>query len=509
MKIVTVDELKNIRETCRKDGKVVVQCHGCFDIVHPGHVRYLQFSRQQGDLLIVTVSADDVVGKGPDRPYINEQLRLESLAALECVDYVCLDHHDGAVSILDAIRPDVYVKGKEYERKADPRFAKEKELVESYGGKVILSSGEVVYSSTAIIDQFRHRFPLEDERVRFFCQRYEITSSTIDGILKQFAGARVLVLGDPIIDRHIHCDVQGVAAESPIISVTPINEVSYIGAGGLIAKQLCVLGASAGFLTRLGEGEEEDQFIAALAGADVDMLPVREDGNAVCTKVRYVADRKKVFKVDTGRYAPPSTAATEQLVKALEQHLKDYDALIVTDFGYGLFNSQLVQAICDISERLKKPYYVDVSQTRQTNILKFQKARLATPTEEELRFAFGDNESGLSNLASRYYRQTNAEHLILTMDDRGVIYFHPPERPHATRLRTDYLPAFNPIVIDTIGAGDVFLATVALADLTGAGTQTGIYLASCVAGLHVGKLGNEAVDFMDLQTYLGGREEIR
>ena len=131
-KCVSVEDLQTIREELRSQGKRVVQCHGCFDIVPPGHIRYLRFAREQGDALIVSVSGDDVVGKGFDRPYINETLRLENLAALEFVDYVCLDHHTWAGPILEIVKPDVYVKGKEYETNADPRFLKEKKLVEDW-----------------------------------------------------------------------------------------------------------------------------------------------------------------------------------------------------------------------------------------------------------------------------------------------------------------------------------------------------------------------------------------
>ena len=122
-------------------------------------------------MLVVSVSSDRTVGKGVNRPYINEELRLENLAALEIVDYVCLDDHDWAGPILEALRPDVYVKGKEYETSADPRFLEERALVEGYGGSVIFSSGEVVYSSTFILEQFRHRFQLESEKIRAFCRR--------------------------------------------------------------------------------------------------------------------------------------------------------------------------------------------------------------------------------------------------------------------------------------------------------------------------------------------------
>ena len=85
-KIVSLDVLLAAMESARSAGKTIVQCHGCFDIVHPGHVRYLEFARQQGDVLVVSLTGDSDVAKGHNRPYIPQELRAENLAALSAVD---------------------------------------------------------------------------------------------------------------------------------------------------------------------------------------------------------------------------------------------------------------------------------------------------------------------------------------------------------------------------------------------------------------------------------------
>ena len=101
-KLLPLADLQSIRDQAKTEGKTVVQCHGCFDIVHPGHIRYLSFARSLGDLLIVTITADDAIEKGFDRPYIHENLRAESLAALSCVDYICIDPSASAQPVLIA-----------------------------------------------------------------------------------------------------------------------------------------------------------------------------------------------------------------------------------------------------------------------------------------------------------------------------------------------------------------------------------------------------------------------
>src|ERR1700682_1889708 len=125
-KVVDHAALLKHRAAARAAGRTVVHCHGCFDIVHPGHIHHLQFARSLGDVLIVSVSADPHVNKGVDRPLIPDELRASSLAALECVDCVYVNPGPTAIELLEALHPDVYVKGREYEQNCDPRFLAEK-----------------------------------------------------------------------------------------------------------------------------------------------------------------------------------------------------------------------------------------------------------------------------------------------------------------------------------------------------------------------------------------------
>jgi len=164
-KVCTFDGLLALRAAARQAGRTVVHCHGCFDIVHPGHIQHLQFARSLGDVLVVSVSADRHVNKGAARPLIPDDLRAASVAALECVDCVYVNPDPTAAGLLEAMRPDVYVKGSEYERSADPRFLAEREIVTRHGGRVVFSSCDVVYSSTALIGSIGGTGRFGDEKL--------------------------------------------------------------------------------------------------------------------------------------------------------------------------------------------------------------------------------------------------------------------------------------------------------------------------------------------------------
>jgi rfaE bifunctional protein kinase chain/domain/rfaE bifunctional protein nucleotidyltransferase chain/domain len=506
-KIHSIESLQAERARLRKAGKTVVQCHGCFDIVHPGHIRYLRMARSLGDVLVVSVSADNVVMKGYDRPYIPEDLRLDNLAELGCVDYVALSEDEWAGPVLESIQPDIYVKGREYESKNDPRFAKEKKIVEAYGGRVVLGSGDVIFSSTEIGRRKRNTLDMEQQKIQRFCQVNAINPARLKNAISAFSDLKVLVLGDAILDQYAHCEGARVASESPIVSVKPVSEEWFIGGAGLIARQAAVLGARPTFVTCCEEDEAFGRIRSSLERSGVEVHNLPAPGRKAYTKTRYLVGGKKVFKVDRGNPAPIPIETSDELISMLQERLAAHDGLIVTDFGYGLFGPTLASAIPKLAEHCGKPYFADVSTNGQANILKFSRPQLATPTEDELRFALGDAESGLSNLASRYYAASGAQGLIVTMGRRGSLGFHPP-RGEGDRLRTDYLPALEINEVDAVGAGDVFLTGASLAQLSGEPLPVGMYIGSSLASISAGTLGNEGASLPDLYEFFEQRAEL-
>ncbi len=506
-KILSIADLSAECARLRGEGKTIVQCHGCFDIVHPGHIRYLRFARSLGDILIVTVSSDEAVMKGYDRPFIPDDLRLDNLAELGCVDYVALSEDEWAGPVLEAIRPDIYVKGREYESKNDPRFANEKKIVESYGGRVVLGSGDVIFSSTEIGRRTRNTLDMEQQKIQRFCRINDINAARLKNAIARFSDLKVLILGDAIIDHYAHCEGARIASESPIVSVKPVSEEWFVGGAGLIARQAVILGAKPTFVTSCLEDEGFGRVRGALqrAGVEVQNLPV--PGRGVYTKTRFIVGGKKVFKVDRGNPSPIPIEVTDEMIDVMRELIESHDGLIVTDFGYGLFGPTLANAIPEICAAAGKPYFADVSTNGQANILKFRQPQFVTPTEEELRFALADAESGLSNLASRYFEATQARGLIVTMGRHGSLCFQPP-REAGQRLITNYLPALEVNEVDAVGAGDVFLTGATLAQLAGEPMPLGMYIGSSLASISAGFLGNEGAGLPDVYEFFDQRMEL-
>ncbi|KIR64771.1 D-glycero-beta-D-manno-heptose 1-phosphate adenylyltransferase [Micromonospora haikouensis] len=151
--LVAPDELAAIVETQRGAGRSVVFTNGCFDVLHPGHVRYLEQARALGDLLVVAVNSDGSVRrlKGPDRPVNPVEDRVALLAALACVDHVVIFEEDSPAGLIEVVRPDVYVKGGDY----PPEMVPEAPLVRRLGGQVRTLGYVPDRSTSAIIERIR------------------------------------------------------------------------------------------------------------------------------------------------------------------------------------------------------------------------------------------------------------------------------------------------------------------------------------------------------------------
>lgn len=154
MKIIDLEVLATKIQELKSEGKKVSHCHGCFDLMHPGHIKYFQVSKEMGDVLVVTVTPDIYVDKGPGRPVFNQNLRVESIAALECVDYVAINKWPTAEETLRLLRPDIYVKGQEFERLEDKtgKIQKEYEVIKEIGAELRFTH-EVVFSSTELLNK--------------------------------------------------------------------------------------------------------------------------------------------------------------------------------------------------------------------------------------------------------------------------------------------------------------------------------------------------------------------
>ncbi|HXP96681.1 MAG TPA: adenylyltransferase/cytidyltransferase family protein, partial [Telmatospirillum sp.] len=193
-KLVGLADIAQTAALLKDQGKRVVLAHGVFDLVHLGHLRHLQEARETGDFLVVSVTADAHVNKGPGRPVFPAEARAEMLAALSTVDAVVISHAATAIPVIEALKPSIYVKGMEYadaEKDVTGMIAEEQRAVEANGGTIHFTD-DVVFSSSSLMN---HYFDIYDPALRDYlltCRQKGMLPRIINAI-ESLAGLKVLL----------------------------------------------------------------------------------------------------------------------------------------------------------------------------------------------------------------------------------------------------------------------------------------------------------------------------
>lgn len=508
-KILTRQGLLTLREQARVEGRAVVQCHGCFDIVHPGHIRHLQHAARQGDILLVTITADAVMAKGTGRPLIPQELRAENLAALDIVDWVYINPDATAEPLLEEARPDVYIKGREYEHNHDPRFLAEKRAVERHGGRVVFSSGDVVFSSTALISSLEERADPFHARLKQLTETHGLTAARVEPLIDAFRGVPVCVVGETIIDTYVLCDRPDVAGESPVMSLRPLEQRAYDGGAAIIARHLAAMGARPTLVTGLPRTPAAASLRERLAADGVEVRAIETDG-PLLEKQRFLVGTQKVMKLDLVQPITLDAGRQEALVELAVDSSRGKQAAIIADFGNGLLTSGLLPRLC-AGVRARVDFMAGDVSGRRSSLLHMQGMDLVTPTEAELRDAMRDYDDSLNTVVWRMLEQTGSRQAMVTMGSDGLIAFErlphePGDEGWSQRVRGEHVPALAPHALDVLGCGDALLAAATLAMTVSPALEDSLalagYLASIAASEEAGRLGNEPITARDLRLAL-------
>ncbi len=511
-KLIDLEQLDRVVSDARENGKTIVQCHGCFDIVHPGHIRYLEFARKQGDVLIVSLTGDSRIDKGSERPYISQELRAENLAAIMFVDFVHITGDATAEGTLRRIKPDVYVKGREYDGSDDPGFLAEKAVVEEYDGRIIFSSGEIVFSSTELIEHLPRAPEIESHRLNLYCERYGLTKGSLGEAFDRFSDLRVLVVGDIVMDRYVLCDALGVASESPMMSLAQRDERVYVGGAAVVARHIAAMGAHAFLLSSAGDDPQSERVKEILDGEGVESQLMQSRPSLV-EKTRFLAEDTKLFKVDRAQCLPLDSVDEKHAALILEQQSKVADAVIFCDFGYGMVTSGLLRRVLPTLRQNVKILSADVSGGR-ANLLNFCNIDLLCPTELEVRAMLNDYDAGLSSVAWQLLERTQARHLFVTLEKRGMVVFERASQDRTTagwsgRLKSEQLPSFADYALDRLGCGDALLAAATLSLTAGTPLMQAAYLGNAAAAIEIARLGNHPIEKAAFEKWIKLRPELR
>ena len=502
-KIITKDEFRrNIRPKLKEAHKKIVLCHGVFDLVHPGHIIHLEQAKAMGDVLIVSVTAAEYVRKGPGRPYFSDEMRLKFLAALSCVDYVMLSEGYTVDDIVEAVEPDFYVKGSEYaDESADVtgKIREERELVESHGGALRFTGGEV-FSSTRLINRGLSGL---SEEVCAYMQDFKKRYSTAD-ILRLTAQAeklKVLVIGEIIIDKYSYCEVCGLMSKDTGYSTRIVNSEEYLGGAAAVARHLASFTPNVTLLSVVGN---ETSLTARLRGElapqmNLDLVTSEEFPTII--KHRYLVkntkreEYRKLFAVNNIPETPTLDKKSRQgFTERLAAILPEYDAVFLCDFGHGLIDEITAALIQREAKFLALNCQTNSANYGLNPITKYRRVDVFTVDQKELRLAYphlaNDEAKALGELSKHFAAKgylTQGAAGACTLIENGLVS----------------CPAFTLMVKDTVGAGDAFYAVACLYVAAKSPPDVGLFMGNIAGALGANIVGNkEAVEKVNVLKYM-------
>ena len=467
---------------------------GLFHVLHPGHQRLFEFAANLGDL-VVGVLGDSLSSDVE----VSEELRLAEVKANPLVSHAFIVKDSVSTSIRE-MRPDIVVKGKEFEYQNNA----EKSVIDEYGGLLVFSSGEALFSTREYIrTELRSQNLSEIKIPQHFMDRHKITYGRLNELVDSFAEITVCVIGDLIVDEYISCEPLGLSGEDPTIVVTPVDSERFIGGAGIVAAHASGLGAKKTYLfTVLGDDEVGEFASEKLSEHKISAFPLLDPSRPTTHKQRFRSRGKSLLRVSRLTQNPISADLQIQMLKKISEIASDVDVLIFSDFNYGCLPTKLLEPLGKLFRQNSVKMCADSQSSSQIgNISRFVGMDLITPTEREARISMQDADCGLHVLTESLKAKSQAKSVFLKQGEQGLLVQTDNPANGAANM-TDQIGALNGSPIDVAGAGDCLLATASLALAAGGNIWEAALLGSIAAALQVGQVGNRPITTRGIKNFL-------
>jgi rfaE bifunctional protein kinase chain/domain/rfaE bifunctional protein nucleotidyltransferase chain/domain len=484
-KIVDLHQLASHLAQSRGE-KAVVQCHGVFDLLHIGHIRHFQEAKKSGEILVVTLTPDRFVNKGPHRPVFTETLRAEAIASLEAVDYVAINKWPTAVEAIALLRPEVYAKGSDYADAATDHtggITLERLAVEGVGGRLMFTN-EIRFNSSTLLNQHMSNLPSEvNEYLTEFRRNHSIEEVT--GFISRARNLRVLVLGEAIIDEYQYCETLGKSGKEPILAAQFMRSEKFVGGALAVANHAASCCPNVRLVTILGSRDSHEDLIRATLVPDIvpEFLMMEQAPTLIKRRFIETYPFQKLFEV----YVMDEAAAQQKapdLCALLERILPDFDVVIAADYGHGMIGPSVIDVVCGSGACLAVNTQVNAGNHGFNTVSKYRRADFISLSEKEIRLETRNPSGDLREIVKRVAAELNCRQVLVTRGAKGSLCYDREERFHE-------VPAFALKTVDRVGAGDAVFAIGSVCAALGAPIEVLGFIGNAVGSEAVGVVGNQ------------------
>ena len=473
----------------KNQGKVIGLCHGVFDILHVGHINHFLEAKKKCEILIVSLTKDEFINKGPNRPVFKTENREKFLTNLSCVDFVYVSNMASAIDSIKNIKPNFYFKGPDYKHlKKDitKKIYEEKNLVKKYGGQIIFTDTETFSSSKILNDNFDLFDKPQNQFLKKIKKKFNLDS--LLGRLSLLKKLKVHIIGEVIIDKYIFTNAIGKSGKEPVLMLNELKYEKFLGGSAAIAKNLEGICKSINLSSTIGEKNDQISFIKNKLSKKTKTFFVNKKNSPTILKTRFIDHLNTNKILGTYKFNDDIVNSTEEkkLIHYFNYLLKKTDLIIVSDYGHGMISEKFARIICKSKKFTALNAQINAANLGYHGLQKYKNLDFIIINESELRHELRSRHENIKNLMTKLAFEKNIKYLTVTSGKNGAFLYQKKKK------KFYYCPAFATKLVDKIGSGDTMLAVMSLCLKEGLDEELSLFLGSLAAAHSVENFANKS-----------------
>ena len=487
-KIFDINSLQTKIENLKKKNKKIILCHGVFDLIHLGHINHLQSAKSLGDILVVSLTADKHINKGPGRPFFYEKNRAKVISNLKMVDFVVINNSATAVNLISLLKPDIYCKGPDYKKNEDDitgEIKNEIKTLKKVIGKIVYTEGQT-FSSSSLLNKFSDNFSdQQKKKLSKINKKYNL--KYFEKLFNNFNKLKVLIIGEAMIDEYVFCDALGKSGKEPVLALREMKSERYIGGCLAIAQNISQFCKNTKIITMLGKNNTFLKEIKSKLNKNIKLDFIEKKNSTTIVKKRFIdyVSYNKLLGVYNLNDDLLNQNEENKFQKILKNQIPKFDLVIVSDYGHGLISKKTSDLICKKSKFLALNAQINSSNVGYHTMRNYKNLECLIINEREIRHEFRDRLNDLKVLIKKLSKEQKIKNLIVTSGKKGATLYNLENNKFV------YSEALARKVVDKIGAGDSMLALIALCLKSKVDNLLSLFIGSLAASYSTETMANK------------------
>lgn len=484
IKYVTIRDLKNIKKKSKK--KKIVLCHGVFDLIHIGHIKHFKAAKKLGDILVVSITPDQYVNKGPGRPIFTDTLRSEFLQNISCIDFITINNKPTSINIIKQLKPDIYCKGIDYSNHKNDitgEISNEIKALEEYGGEIKYTD-DITNSSSKLINEHYSNLSLNQRKTIKNIKNKKIDLNELFNSSKKL---NVLILGEIIIDQYFFCETLGKSGKDPVLQMHEQENEVYLGGAAAIAGNVSQFCNNVTLMSMIGDDKQYLDLIKKTLPKNINLKLIYKEKSPTIIKKKYVdiVTNNKVFGSYIINDSPLKKKNEKKLNTFLNENLKKYDLVIVSDYGHGFISNKNASLISKRSNFLALNAQINAANRGFHTMNKYKNLDCVIINETELRHELRDKNGQVNDLMKKLANQIKIKDLVVTQGSEGATLYSKGSKKYYN------VEAFASRIVDKIGSGDTMLSLISIFLKLNLDKTYSLLIGSLAASQSVGSMANK------------------